>query len=161
MQYIICVYFIIYICPATAIAVANPHSVHEKSEREQGAIMRPNSLGVFRKSCWSLSPISIALKIHVGKISAISSHNFKRHVKIRLRTKVMVLWNRRYLALARVLLLTSSTVFPPWFEHFTVVRFWWNFRCVILSRFSIIYFCPKLIVATDFWLRCRRALYLP
>ena len=44
----------------------------------------------FRKSCWSLSPISIALKVHIGKISAISSHNFKRHVKVRLRSKVMV-----------------------------------------------------------------------
>ena len=41
-------------------------------------------------------------------------------------------------------------------EHFC---FWWNFRCVFLSRFSIVHVSPKLIVASHFWLRRRRALY--
>ena len=51
---------------------------------EQGAIMRHNSLGVFLKSHWNLSPIAIILMIHIAKISDFSSHNFKRYVKIRL-----------------------------------------------------------------------------
>ena len=84
--------------------------VHLKSERKQGHNMRHNSLGIFRKSHWSLNQISIVLKIIYGKISAISSLNFKRHIKIRLRSIFMVLWNWRYSALARFLL-TSSLFF--------------------------------------------------
>ena len=40
-------------------------SVHQKSEREQGAIMRHNMLGVFLKSQWNFSLVLIALKIHI------------------------------------------------------------------------------------------------
>ena len=53
---------------------------------------------------WKFCTISIALKFNIGRISAISWHNFKRYDKFRLWSKVIVLWNRWYLSLAQVLL---------------------------------------------------------
>ena len=50
-------------------------------------------------------------KFIYGEILAIPSHNFKQHVKIRHRYKVIILWNPLYLAPARVLRLTSSIFF--------------------------------------------------
>ena len=40
-------------------------SVHQKGEREQGAIMRRNSLNQSHMSRWRLSPISLAGEIHI------------------------------------------------------------------------------------------------
>ena len=54
-------------------------SVHQKGEHEQGAIMCHNSLGVIRMSRWNLPHIRLPRYFMFTKISAISSHNFKRH----------------------------------------------------------------------------------
>ena len=69
----------------------------------------------------------------------------------------MALWNGRYLVLHAWHFLPQF--FSPNFEHFTIVRCWWNCRCVFLSQFSIVHFCPKLVVAPDFRLRRQGALY--
>ena len=86
---------------------------------------------------------------------AISSNNFKLHVKILLSSKVTVLWNRRYLVLARVLI----TQFFSNFEHFTIVWFSWNSRCLFISQFYILHYVPKLVVAPHFRLGCQKDLY--
>ena len=63
--------------------------------------MHHNSIGVFCKCVIVFSQFRSPCKFIYGQISSILSHNFERHVKVRLRSKVTILWSRRYLALAR------------------------------------------------------------
>ena len=57
--------------------------VHQKGEREEGAIIRHNSLSIFLQVCLYFSLLLVSVKFMNCKISAVSSHNFKPHVKIR------------------------------------------------------------------------------
>ena len=78
-------------------------------------------------------------KFIYGKISAISFNSFKWHVKIRVRWKVMFLWNQRYLTLVWVLLSTSSIFFHNFSPLIlNTLRCWWNSQCESHFRLPII-----------------------
>ena len=46
------------------------------------------------------------------------------------------------------------------FEHFNIVLFWLNLRCLFLSQFSIAHFFPKIVISPHIPLQRQRALYL-